>query len=173
MDLQLIQAVLSQEGLLFFLTVWRRSQETGGFSPGELDGAIEGHQSKLLYVRRKKLFYLHKHKMTASGQLMSTFLTKLSELDSIRMAWGPDGRTWTGSSFSGIPFYICYSITGLFHVVQKRGVLTTLGKLSCWWCCICSTPVFTFKFNWKRWSAVLLICFEQCSVFSFLFLFFL
>lgn len=53
----------------------------GGFSPGELDGAIEGHQSKLLYVRRKKL-----HKMTASGQLMSKFLTKLSELDSIRMA---------------------------------------------------------------------------------------
>lgn len=64
-----------------FLTVWRRSQETGGFSPGELDGAIEGHQSKLLYVRRKKL-----QKMTASGQLMSTFLTELSELDSIRMA---------------------------------------------------------------------------------------
>ena len=102
--------VQSQEGLLCLPA---QSQEHGGdtrrpaFTQGELDRAVEGHQpssrtSICSFVRGGKGGALpepHKmtssrllvsHKMTSSRLLVCTFLTKLSETDSMRVTGGPD-----------------------------------------------------------------------------------
>ena len=90
--------VLSQEGLLCFAA---QSQEHGGEAIiwGELDRAIEGQQPSRTgicsFVQGGTEGALPEpYKMTSSGLLVCTFLIKLSETESMRVAWGPDVLSW-------------------------------------------------------------------------------
>ena len=98
------QNVQSQEG---FLCLPAQSQEHGGdarwpaVTQGELDRAVEGHQPSSRTCICSFVWggtggaLPEPYKMTSSRLLVCRFLTKLSETDYMRVAWGPTSSSGT------------------------------------------------------------------------------